>query len=35
MTIRLTVAQREKLAELGGAQWVRDKIDGASEALKL
>ena len=29
MTIRLTAGQREKLATLGGAQWVRDKIDKA------
>jgi len=29
MTIRLTAGQREKLATLGGAQWMRDKIDKA------
>ena len=29
MTIRLTAGQREKLAKLGGAAWVRKKIDGA------
>ncbi len=27
--LRLTVAQREKLALLGGAEWVRGKIDKA------
>jgi hypothetical protein len=27
--IRLNAAQREKLAQLGGAQWVRDRIDKA------
>ena len=26
--IRMTAAQREKLQALGGAQWLRDKIDG-------
>jgi hypothetical protein len=31
MTIRLTKTQREKLRWLGGAQWVRDKIDRAKE----
>jgi hypothetical protein len=31
MTIRLTVDQREKLARLGGAQWLRDRIDKAKE----
>jgi hypothetical protein len=31
MSIRLTPAQREKLAQLGGAGWVRDRIDGATD----
>lgn len=30
MTIRLTAGQREKLHRLGGAAWVRDKIDKAT-----
>lgn len=29
VTIRLTEPQREKLGKLGGAQWVRDRIDRA------
>ena len=29
MTIRVTAGQREKLAKLGGAAWVRDRIDKA------
>jgi len=27
----MTTAQREKLARLGGAEWVRQKIDRAKE----
>jgi len=27
----VTTAQREKLARLGGAEWVRQKIDRAKE----
>ena len=27
---RMTKAQREKLAALGGAKWIREKIDKAS-----
>jgi hypothetical protein len=27
--LRLTRAQREKFDRLGGAQWVRDRIDAA------
>lgn len=27
LSIRLTVAQREKLEQLGGAAWIRDRID--------
>lgn len=29
LSLRVTVAQREKLARLGGAEWVRGKIDRA------
>lgn len=29
LSIRVTPAQRAKLALLGGAQWVRDKINRA------
>jgi hypothetical protein len=29
VAIRLTAAQREKLATLGGPPWVREKIDKA------
>jgi hypothetical protein len=31
LSIRVTVAQREKLSMLGGAEWVRGKIDRAKE----
>ena len=31
MTIRLTAGQREKLAQLGGAQWIRERIEKARE----
>ena len=31
VSLRMTVAQREKLARLGGAEWVRGKIDKARE----
>ena len=31
VTIRLTTLQRDKLQRLGGAQWVRSKIDKARE----
>ena len=31
LSLRVTVAQREKLAQLGGAEWVRQKIDRAKE----
>jgi hypothetical protein len=30
-TLRMTADQREKLARLGGAEWVRQKIDRAKE----
>lgn len=30
--IRMTPAQRDKLKQLGGAQWVRDKIEKAKAA---
>jgi len=29
--LRLTQAQRDKLERLGGAQWLRDRIDAARE----
>ena len=29
LSLRVTVAQREKLALLGGAKWVRQRIDKA------
>lgn len=29
--VRMTTAQRDKLNRLGGAKWVRDKIDRAKE----
>jgi hypothetical protein len=29
--IRCTKAQREKIARLGGPQWLRDRIDKAKE----
>ena len=31
MTIKMTAEQREKLDRLGGAPWVRKKIDQAKE----
>ena len=31
VSLRVTPAQREKLARLGGAGWVRDRIDRAKE----
>ena len=31
VSLRMTPAQREKLARLGGAKWVRDRIDRAKE----
>ncbi len=31
ISLRLTTGQREKLARLGGAEWVRQKIDRAKE----
>lgn len=30
-SLRVTEAQREKLSRLGGAEWVRKKIDRAKE----
>ena len=29
VSLRMTIAQRAKLANLGGAQWVRQQIDAA------
>ena len=31
VSLRVTVAQREKLARIGGAEWVRDRIDKAKK----
>lgn len=31
VSLRMTPAQREKLERLGGAKWVRDRIDRAKE----
>ena len=31
LSLRVTTAQREKLERLGGAEWVRGKIDKAKE----
>ena len=31
VSLRVTPAQREKLERLGGAEWVRQKIDRAKE----
>ncbi len=31
LSLRVTVAQRDKVARLGGAEWVRGKIDRAKE----
>lgn len=31
VTIRMTDKQKEKLARLGGAPWVRERIDKAHE----
>lgn len=31
ISLRVTAAQREKLDRLGGAKWVRDRIDRAKE----
>ena len=32
VTIRMSEKQKEKLARLGGAPWVREKIDKAKES---
>ena len=29
VSLRMTIAQRAKLGDLGGAQWVRQRIDAA------
>lgn len=34
VTIKLTDEQREKLRRLGGAPWVRERIDQAKEPPK-
>lgn len=33
LTVRLTRKQRDKLARLGGAAWVRERIDRAKEPV--
>lgn len=33
VTIKMTDEQRQKLSRLGGAQWVRARIDKAREPL--
>lgn len=30
-TVKMTTSQKEKLGRLGGAPWVRDRIDKARE----
>lgn len=32
LSLRMTEAQRDKLTRLGGAAWVRQRIDKAREA---
>lgn len=34
VSIRMTVEQRAKLERLGGAAWVRERIDKAKEQAK-
>lgn len=34
VTVRMTAPQKEKLARLGGSEWVRGKIDRAKEPLR-
>lgn len=31
VSLRMTVSQRDKLTRLGGAEWVRQRIDKARE----
>lgn len=31
ISLRVTVTQRDKLLKLGGAKWIRDKIDKEDE----
>lgn len=33
-TLRMTERQRDKLGRLGGAGWVRDRIDEAPEPME-
>ena len=35
VSLRMTPEQRAKLARLGGAEWVRTKIDKARETREL
>ncbi|TXG77418.1 hypothetical protein E6Q11_02805 [Candidatus Dojkabacteria bacterium] len=32
LSLRVTVTQRKKLSRLGGAEWMRKKIDDAGES---
>lgn len=34
-TLRMTKPQREKLGRLGGAEWIRDRIDETPEPTKI
>ena len=34
VTLRMTKTQREKLVRLGGAEWVRERIDETPEPTK-
>lgn len=34
VTIRMTPPQKEKLSQLGGSKWVRDRIDKAKPPIK-
>lgn len=34
VTVRMTRPQKEKLTKLGGAKWVRERIDKAKEPEK-
>lgn len=34
VAVRMTEAQKDKLQRLGGAPWVRDRIDKAKEPTK-
>jgi len=34
VSVKLTAAQRDKLARLGGEAWLRDRIDAAPDELE-